>query len=379
LYFGPLSISHVTLSGESATLLSANATAMVNLSGSNTNVRNLSFSTTHSGVAIAVLPGATGFEISNNRFTGFHQSITVQSASDGNITSNKITLVHENDSSGVDITSGHNINLKYNDMSLDVEDSRGRTECINLRSASDIVIFQDELKNATFGIDASRCTRVKCLDIHFLSLHIGVSADDSQNVEIDTNQFVTVDNVLAFNVDTNVDIHKNRFVGGRGTVLGIYGSSNVEVRNNILFPDRGSTGSLLRALGGSDLKVHDNQFYQSSLGMDIFEIKGGPPLNNVSIANNLIQHTMNAIRITGATGNVTVQSNHMLDCSAFDSLSDAVIFVNAGTASKISIVDNSYSGITDDLTYFIHSVQGPPVATVSGNSTRTMLPNLIGH
>jgi hypothetical protein len=202
---------------------------------------------------------------------------------------------------------------------------------------------------------------------------VGLNLGGDHNVTVSGNQFVGeasagADVILGSNVQ-NALVSDNSIQNG---FTGIQANecNDVQISRNTVTNTQ-HVGLFLE--GNTTLVASGNTITHTVTGIDAEDN------TNMSVTGNQIaQCQQQGIFGVDNTGTETIFNNAIRACGLAPSSPPAVIFVDSPSASSISITHNSYTGNTANLQFFIRCEQSQPVAQVSGNSTNTGLPTVVG-
>jgi nitrous oxidase accessory protein NosD len=377
LYSNDLTIDRITLLGQNATLLSANALSDVEILGANANVLNLTFDTedkSASGRAVYVLPTSSRFKIQNNKFlVGFFEAVRVQNASNGQVLSNTFTVTQVHSAAGVELldsarsisvennvfNGSNNLNPNILDVGVQVLDSSG----IGVTKNSFQGVFSGMYVQGSQSVNLQANTTRNCLH--------ACRSVDCTSVNVVSNRFVWTQ-IISGSVGCVCQAGHNILVQGNevslaSTGISLFNTTATKVLQNDLLSSRNFG---VFADSAENLTIQRNEINECRVGVIVAGIAV-----NIEINGNIIKGADHGAISTGGT-NVQVNRNMCSFCGARPEPDVAVIFVNpAGTCE---IAGNTYTGGKNNLTYFIHCIQSSPPAKIFGNSNDAMLPDRIG-
>jgi hypothetical protein len=214
------------------------------------------------------------------------------------------------------------------------------TNCRNLTLNSNTVA-------APFAISASNCT----------GLHINSNT---------LSQFTTA---YQGQQNNTVTLSSNTFTGGGPNVpISEQSSTNVVIKGNTI----NNVGDAIQLVSDQNVEVIGNTINTATFA--VFAQDG----SKLEVSGNNIRSCVaQGIYALTVGGTVTLSGNVLENCGLFpipNGQPKAVIAASCPAASKIAIDNNTYTGNTTNLQYFIYSGS---FATATGNRTNTTLPNFI--
>jgi hypothetical protein len=313
---------------------------------------------------------ATKFSVSNNAFnTGFGVSIKSNLSSNGFIQSNKVTM-GGNDFNALQLNQVQTVSIENNV----VTSSSSNTSFLLLTNSSNVMVISNRASGGGTAVDTgSNSTVLYQHNVFSGYSEVGLDLGSDQNVTVSGNQFVGqasegIAVILGSNVQ-NALVSDNSIQNGEFGI-DVEGCNNAQISRNTVINTR-LVG--LRQLNNTTLVASGNTITHTVVGIDAEDN------TNVSVTGNQIaQCQQQGIFGVGNTGTETIFNNAIRACGLAASDPPAVIFVDSPSASSISITHNSYTGNTANLQFFIRCEQPQPLAQVSGNSTNTGLPSVVG-
>ncbi len=362
--------SGVSVVGQHATLTSESDHAFLALQGANESVNGMTFSTQSSALGAIFVNGATGFEIENNTFnagfSGF--AISVGESSNGEIESNKITL--NNNGSAVTLGDTNLVSIQSN--AITGPSTSTSTFGFQIGSCNNISVVSNRVNGVGFVLAGGDCSTMSFMHNACTYAKQAVNLGDTQNLTISGNVFTGTSSgeaPVSINGVQNALVSNNTITNGdTGIVAG--GGTNIQISGNTL---SNIQGPAIDAGGTSTLIASRNTIRQAQIGI----IAGG--ITNLSLnGNQIAQCQQQGIITENCTGTETIFNNQIRSCGLGSTDPAAVIFVDSAGATSIPITHNSYTGNSAGLSFFIRCEQASPPAQVSGNSTNTGLPTVVG-
>lgn len=221
-----------------------------------------------------------------------------------------------------------------------------------------------------------RVTKSNFLNLSYAIINNGLFGTPPSIVKIDNNRMKSVGVGFLNNSEgTNFTIVDNNFEAGSFSQYGF--DNRKELRDSLIDNNRFANfrlGGIALAdtqqgsSTASHVQVSRNQIIKSGgNGIEIRNSEG-----NV-ISDNLITNVNGAGVLVGQTGEfLTIARNKIFDAGLTQG--PAVILIQTGDGS-ISVKDNTYLGSVQNLQYFIRSF---PSATLTGNTTTSTLPSVVG-
>jgi hypothetical protein len=369
LYEGNLIVSGtgVSVVGEHATLISGSTSAVLVCNGTRESVQGLTFSTQVDSEFALEFEQATSFLAQNNTFNnGFDTCVFVVQASNGQLLSNRFSF---NTGAGAfAVEDSSKILIESN-----VGGGNFEQDFLNVADSNNISVVSNRFTDLAVIGFATDCDTISYQHNVFSYLQSGITFTDVNNLTISGNELsassTTAAVALVLSGGQNTLIASNTMqIGQIGVQTG--GTGNLQVIGNTMSNFQTETFLLT---GGSTVIAKGNTITRG--GIAIFT--GGN--SNLTVAGNQIaQCQQQAIQSEDDAGTLTISNNTTRACGLSPNSPPAVIFVDSPGATSIPITHNSYTGNTANLQFFIRCIQPEPPAQVSGNSTNTGLPTVVG-
>jgi nitrous oxidase accessory protein NosD len=290
-------------------------------SGSRVRIEGNTFHLTQGGDNSAITATAcTGLTVSSNMISGISQTgygITIDTSTDARVAGNTVLELHN----GI---------IGRNSPGISVTGSKA-TDCL-------------------YGLLIESCNGASVSGNDFGGTSsiagIAITCNSSADAHISENDIVHHSFGIVPSFDDNLRITKN-VITNTNTSIFAGNCKNVEVTDNDL---SGGTG----------------------FGIGVQNGYGTVSQNRISGIGN------QGIIVANAIPSIRISNNDLKNCGLVGNSPQAVIYQNSPSASAIEIIDNTYSGNTQNLQYYIWDLQASPPSVVTGNKNNTLLPNRIG-
>ncbi|HEY9718841.1 MAG TPA: glycosyl hydrolase family 28-related protein [Trichormus sp.] len=408
LHSGPLTLGGTaTIQGASAvdfgppTLEATGLAQVLTLTGSNT-VSGMILTGQELETAIQ-FSNVGGVKINQCSFQGYSNCISMTNAKDAKLTNN--TFVPAGTGTAVSITSSSGITVQNNTFT----GSTGQTgvQC----GGDNIITDANKFSNFSIGVNATNSKTARVDNNTFTGCQTVLKANGPDNLSItgntcsngnvffegsgaatksllvannSVNMFTTGFNNFVNNSEATISSNTIKSVS---TFLASSGNTSLSiVGNNISFCTQAFTSQHDRGI-----KIIQNTMnlcttpidlgFERSVQIDKNTISAGKSVvvalsSDVAVTANQLTNMQQQGVYSSQNTAVTIDANKISNCGLSGSSFNPAAVIYSDGSGTLVISNNTYSGNTHNLSYFIET----PIKTaeVRANKTNTMLPNKIG-
>lgn len=268
--------------------------------------------------------------------------------------------------------------LRTTDLQIDGCQFVGTFRQLTCLESENVSIQNCSFSNASLAaITSNNCSNLTVSSNRVSRTANGIVVDRNVGAKVFQNAIEDCSNGIRITLGQNLSVERN-------TLQRILTSGIVVERCDALIQANdiqlaGQFASVgIEALHGGSSRILSNRLNNCGLGIVVEFVTPGI---GIQIVSNTIERVIaGGIRMqTIQTGtNALIDSNLLRDCG-LRFFAD-VISVDKGTLNFAPVItNNSYSGGTNRLRYFIRCAQPSPPAIVTGNTTNTLLPSYIAR
>jgi hypothetical protein len=247
------------------------------------------------------------------------------------------------------------------------------TNAFQFNQCSGITVEKNAINSTQQGAAQVAMLMTNCRDLtlnsNSVAAPVAMSASNCTGLHMNSNTLSQFTTAYQGQQNNTVTLTSNTFTGaGPNVSISEQSSTNVVIKGNTL----NNAGDAIQLVSDQNVEVIGNTINTATFG--VFA-QGGSKLE-VS-GNNIRSCIAQGIYALTVGGTVTLSGNVLENCGLFpipNGQPKAVIAVSCPGASKIVIDNNTYTGNTTNLQYFVYSGS---FATATGNRTNTGLPNYI--